>query len=54
MMSLSNDVPVALFLSLVAFLWLQLTSPVEPTALSYVLSNSPVSHLAQSYTCEAF
>lgn len=54
MTSLSNDVPVALFLSLVAFLWLQLTSPVEPAALPYVLSNSPVSHLTQSYPCETF
>lgn len=54
MMSLSSDVPVALFLSLVAFLWLQLTSPVEPAALSHVLSNSSISHPAQSYPRETF
>lgn len=37
---------------LVAFLRLQLTSPVEPTTLSYVLPNSPVGHTPQSHPGE--
>ena len=37
---------------LVAFLWLQLTGPVEPTTLSYVLPNSPVGHTPQSHPGE--